>query len=505
MPASTDLRPLITAAEIFPELETLCDSAQEELFLCFRIFDPRTRLRGAALRSRGLQSWADLLADVASRGVRLRLIISDFDPLFTSDLHRGAWRAARGFTEAMTGAPDAQILCAPHGQLAGRLWHLAMRRRIRRILARLRTDPAEALTPVQAQLLRHLPILRPVTIHQKFAVADGAQTVLGGLDVDERRWDDPDHDRPANDTWHDVSLAAHGPVCKAVRAHFIDTWNTALSYGAPAVLGEGTKLDEPGGLLPHRPGSGPALKRTVSMPRHWPGALAPRRHVTEHLEALTEALMTARRSIYLETQFFRHLPLARALAQAGRDHPDLNLILLMPATPERVAFEGQSGFDVRHAQALQLRCLAHLDRAFGSRLALVSPVQPRAPVPGETTDHVTHDPIVYVHSKVSLIDDHWGMVGSANLNGRSMHWDTEASLVFTDPGTVTDLRTRLAQVWFGAEAPEGEITLAETWNRAAQRNADRAHDARKGFLMPYPEKATRKFSAYLPVLPADMF
>ena len=90
------LTSLITAAEGFPALERLAASAQEELVMSFRILDPQTRLRTPELKERGLETWADLLAMLSQRGVKIRMVLSDFDPIFASDLHRLAWRSASG-------------------------------------------------------------------------------------------------------------------------------------------------------------------------------------------------------------------------------------------------------------------------------------------------------------------------------------------------------------------------------------------------------------------------
>ena len=99
------LTPLITAEEGFPAFERLAASATSELLLAFRVIDPDTKLRAPELREQGLDDWSDLIAMLGERGVRLRLLISDFDPLFTSDLHRKAWASATRFAASTaTGA-----------------------------------------------------------------------------------------------------------------------------------------------------------------------------------------------------------------------------------------------------------------------------------------------------------------------------------------------------------------------------------------------------------------
>lgn len=495
MPGS--LTPLITAAEVFPALERLAAGARSELLMSFRIFDPRTALRSPDLRAEGLDDWADLLAAVAARGVSVRLLLSDFDPVFTSDLHRAAWANATGFAEALRG--DCDVLCAPHGQRAGPLWSLALRGKIRRTLQELRRDP-DALTDLQRRALGGPVRLCPATIHQKLAVADAGEAIIGGLDVNERRWDDPGHSRAAEETWHDVSMAAHGPVAADIRAHFTQTWNAALASRAPSVCQRGARMETgPADTT----SADPRLVRTVSRPADGLARLGPKPDITEHEDALIAAIGAARQHIYIETQFFRHAPLARALCRAAERVADLQLTMLVPVAPERVIFDGDDGLDARHGQALQVRALARCKRAFGSRMAVVSPARPRAAETG-TDGHYLGAGIVYVHAKVALIDDDWGMVGSANLNGRSMRWDTEASVVFRDAATANGLRKRLAHKWLGEMLP-GDPCRATTWADAAERNAARAPQDREGFVLPYPEARTRRFARFLPILPAEMF
>ncbi|MGR3375262.1 phospholipase D-like domain-containing protein [Salipiger abyssi] len=493
------LTPLITAAEGFPALERLADTAREELVLSFRIFDPRTRLRSPELIERGLHTWADLLAQVARRGVRLRLILADFDPVFTSDLHRLAWTSASGFAEVLQG--DAQVLCAPHGQKAGPLWHLAMRGRIGASLRALRSEDPARLTPVQRALIKGPVRLRPVTIHQKFAVADGTRCIIGGLDINERRYDTPDHDRPPAETWHDVSMQVEdADFSAALRLHFAETWNAALACGTPSLSGAAEPLDT---SIRPQPPADLRLVRTVSAPCGGPARLAPRARVQDHEKALIAMIGEAQRHIYIETQFLRHRPIVEALARAARRHPDLQLVIVLPPAAERVLFSSDIGWDARHGHALQTEAAARLSHVFGDRLALISPGQER-PAEDEVAQVLGAGP-VYVHSKVTLIDDRVGMVGSANLNGRSLRWDTEASVLFRRPDDVKALRERLAEKWLGPRLGAQSTVQARTWRQAALANAAKPPEEREGFALPYPMAQSKKLSRLLPLLPADMF
>ena len=85
------VRALITAEEAFPLLERRVAAARRTVDLSFRIFDTRTRLRTEEARAACAgEDWADLLAALAGRGVKVRVLISDFDPIGGAALHAAA-------------------------------------------------------------------------------------------------------------------------------------------------------------------------------------------------------------------------------------------------------------------------------------------------------------------------------------------------------------------------------------------------------------------------------
>ena len=65
--------------------------------------------------------------------------------------------------------------------------------------------------------------------------------------------------------------------------------------------------------------------------------------------------------------------------------------------------------------------------------------------------------IIYVHSKLLLVDDEHLVVGSANINDRSMdgNRDSEVCLHFDDKNsdTIKNFRLRLWSAYLGAEIP----------------------------------------------------
>ncbi len=114
--------------------------------------------------------------------------------------------------------------------------------------------------------------------------------------------------------------------------------------------------------------------------------------------------------------------------------------------------------------------LERLRDAFGDRVFFGAPAQPRRM---QTDGRDTHydAPIIYIHAKVMVIDDRAAIVSSANLNGRSMRWDSETGIELAEPGRAEQVFSRCCDHWFPDGAP-GDLTRAATWTRAAQD----AHD-----------------------------
>lgn len=489
---------LITAAEGFPALERLALGASRELLLSFRVFDPETRLRSDEATALGLTKWSDLLAHVTGKGVAAKLLLTDFDPIFATDLHINAWRAAEAFKAA---APDMAVLLHHHPARIGPIWRLALAPKIRSCIAAIRADGRQDATPAIKGCIAGSTRIYPVTLHQKLAVADGERMIIGGLDVDERRYDTPDHDQPSEDTWHDVAVEVAGDIAGAGRRHFIKTWNAAIALrdDFDPLPENVTPMDVP----PVPPASGPVrFLRTVSRPVAGPAAFGPVNAHAENEAAHLALFARAERFIYIETQFFRHAILAEALAKAAERAPNLNCVMVLPLAPERILFKNDRGIDARHAQALQTRCLDRIRKAFGDRLAVVVPARPGA---GDSDVTYRGSDIVYVHAKVTVVDDAHAIIGSANLNGRSMRWDTEAAVQISDPGFARNLRDRLVDHWLPDRAPAEAPPMATTWNARAEANAARHPQARQDFILPYPAARSRAFSVYTPVIPPEMF
>ncbi|MEQ9695922.1 phospholipase D-like domain-containing protein [Shimia sp. SDUM112013] len=502
---------LITAQEAYPAFERRLLAARHSVTMGFRVFDPLTRLRSTEAQQIG-ETWFDLLVDTLNRGVDITLFLSDFDPLVATDLHRRTWRSVRllcaipeiaardaGRLVIRPELHPARIGAAPAILTAPLVMWRKGRLRKRYALA---TDPAGKTTFSELPGVRYALSLRdprlpgsfPASHHQKVAVIDDRWTYIGGLDLDERRFDCKAHDRQPEDTWHDVQLLIEDEsLARAARAHLEEF--TAVTAGK------------------HPPSAQVSpLVRTMSSARRPPDlwAFSPRPVITEIYDAHLRAITSAQHLIYLETQYFRETALARALARRAREAPDLRLVLILPGAPDTVAFRKTPGLDGRVGDYLQAKCIRILRKAFGPRLVVASPAQPRTAQPDkDRPDRATLQgaPVVYVHAKVSVFDDRSAIVSSANLNGRSMKWDTELGVDLTDSDEVRKVRQRCVDHWLDQSQTGTQASLEDSFARLRKvvaENAKKPPAERNGFLVPYDLRAAEDTAMAMPGVPDEM-
>ncbi|WPZ33970.1 phospholipase D-like domain-containing protein [Thalassobaculum sp. OXR-137] len=536
--------PLIAASEAYPALEERIFDAKREVLLGFRIFDPTTRLRSQRVTDSGLTTWADLIADVSSRGVDVRILLTDFEPTVATDLHKLTWASVRGFHTARIDAgddgdprPGLQVIAALHEAKVGKMlrwvfWPLVWYR-VRRLatIQGVRPETLLAEAPGLAPLLGTRnpsallprfgtpPRLRPATYHQKLAIVDGTYAVIGGLDINERRYDTPAHDLPSDETWHDVSLGITGPVCDDARDHFIDCWNREVKpfnqrvkrlrrfvRNMPALV---ERMDVPDTSARPQRVDDRRLRfiRTVSRQRRTLTEFGPRPAIMEIEQAHIDAIRQAEGMIYIETQFLRSRSIVLELVAAAHRQPDLRLILLLPSAPQEVLYEDATEPPHRHGEWLQIQCLEAIRQAFGERAAFYSLVNRYQEL--ETDDRRTIDghPVIYIHSKVFIVDHRLAMISSANLNGRSLRWDTEAGVVWNDAEEVRAFEQRLwdyhlGSVFAGRRIAGRNEELFDLWKEAATGGPAEAE--RRPYIADFPFEEGRAFARKSWFVPDDL-
>ncbi|WP_375261713.1 phospholipase D-like domain-containing protein [Palleronia sp.] len=505
---------LLTAGEAWPVFEREMLRAEDRVVAGFRVFDPATKLRTKEAQAVG-EDWFDLILHVLGKGVRFELILADFDPIIAADMHELTWSSMRKFAVLRELAdPDAplSVVAAMHPAEVGGVARTVLWPKVSQELHDLRDllneRPLEERRRIFADLpgIRDLlrfdgegklqngtlrpPRLNPVSHHQKLAVFDGKVLYIGGLDLNPRRYDTPVHHRSAEETWHDVQVLVRDEVAaKAAEAHLNAMLDTVAGVDDPP--------EEAGGLC-----------TTIAAYRSNHLSMAPtviRNSIGDNHYA---EIARTERQFYFETQFFRDLRLADALAARGKEMPESEFLMVLPAAPEDVAFEHRRKLDSRYGEYMQAECVTRVMDAFGDRCFFAVPVQRRTAQPGQIDedDRSTFGgaPLIYVHAKVSVFDRRSAIISSANLNARSLRWDTEAGILRKDPALANEILRRSMTHWL----PETEIDhtkpLVPQVRAQAELDAVRQPDNREGYLLPYDVETARKFGINLPGVPEEL-
>lgn len=257
--------------------------------------------------------------------------------------------------------------------------------------------------------------------HQKILVIDDALAFCGGIDMTADRWDtrahrdgDPCRVRPDGspyEPFHDATVAVDGAAARALGELARGRWRRATGQRLPAPQAAGDLW--PDRLRPSLHDVEVAIARTH--PRR------PGRPAVHEIERLyLDAIAAARRTIYLESQYFASAAIAEALARRLAEPDGPEIVVVNPRTA--AGWLEQEAMDV--ARARIVRHLREQDQVRGQdrggRFRIYYPVT----AGGED---------IYVHAKVMAIDDRLLRVGSSNLNNRSLGFDTECDLAFEAP------------------------------------------------------------------------
>jgi phosphatidylserine/phosphatidylglycerophosphate/cardiolipin synthase-like enzyme len=275
--------------------------------------------------------------------------------------------------------------------------------------------------------------------HQKLVViryAGGAErdvAFVGGIDLCHSRRDDVDHDGDrqhqamasvygSRPPWHDAQVAVQGPAVGDLEFCFRERWDdrSPLSRDPLGILHDLLHhTDRKASTLPPMPADPPPsgthavqVLRTYARRRGgYPFAPHGERSVAR---GFRKAIGRARRLIYLEDQFLWSTEVAKIFAAALVASPSLHLIVVLPRF-----FDQGSTLTLRPNQVGREQAVSLLLDAAGDRVAIYD-IENVAGIP------------VYVHAKISVIDDVWASVGSDNFNRRSWSHDSEMACSVID-------------------------------------------------------------------------
>jgi hypothetical protein len=522
------VRILLTATEAYPALERAFLAARTEVWASFPVFDLGTPLLSPEGKAVG-RTWFDLIVHVLNRGVALHLVISDVDPVTQAARHRTAAQQMRRLSAAAAVArPGARLVvhCLRHPARTGALlrvllWPHLMRQLsgVTRWLNRLSPEHrAAALRDMDGTMpnlrlrrdgtlgvrLWALPRLHPAVHHQKLAVFDRTLLYIGGLDLDARHIAPgvaPTESRAGDQTAQALQLMIEGPAV-AEAQHHLETFQDVIEGRAA-------------------PPKTRRLLRTLSQPnRIGPWTTGPAPLLSEIRAAHQVLALRASRLIYVESQAFDDIGLAKAFAEAAHRMPGLRMILILPVTAGAVVTGGKRPFAFRLGRARQARALGIMQNAFGSRLfvgapALVLPAgrddpkihRKSLPVAGPTQILVPNIPAPHILANVAIFDLDAAIVASASLTGRSLRVDTEAGIYISARNDVTELRHRVMARWLppdiGVDACEDE-TAVQVWARVAWQNAANPPGQRRCNLLPYTFATAIALGKAPPIPPSNV-
>lgn len=251
--------------------------------------------------------------------------------------------------------------------------------------------------------------------HQKIVVIDDRFAVCGGIDMAGDRWDtsehrenDPGRRRPGGRShygpWHDCTMLLEGDVARVLGDYGRTRWEQAGGKAMEPCAPQ-EESPWPRGLGAEFKDVEVGIARTRSQYGNNPEV--------REIEALfIEQIASAKHFIYAENQYFASRKVAEAIALRLAEPDPPEIVLVMPEASH--GWLEQSAMD-------------------GARIRLWNAVKEKDHA-GRFSVWIPHNAAgtpIYVHSKLTIIDDRILRVGSANMNNRSMGLDSECD-VFID-------------------------------------------------------------------------
>jgi phospholipase D1/2 len=247
--------------------------------------------------------------------------------------------------------------------------------------------------------------------HQKIVVVDDVLAFCGGIDMTNDRWDTPEHKdddprrvRPGGSTygpWHDITAIVDADAARALGELARMRWRRATGKEIPACPTRDPIW--PRNVTPDFRDIDVGIARTDPAQGDQPAV--------REIEALyLAAIAAARRTIYIETQYFASSRIVDALIARLREQDGPEIVVINPLSAadwlEEAVMGGARAILVTRAQTAD----AH------GRFRIYTPVTEKG------CD-------IYVHAKALIVDDRLLRLGSSNVNNRSMGLDTESDVI----------------------------------------------------------------------------
>uniref|UniRef100_A0A8C3HR92 Phospholipase n=1 Tax=Chrysemys picta bellii TaxID=8478 RepID=A0A8C3HR92_CHRPI len=318
--------------------------------------------------------------------------------------------------------------------------------------------------------------------------------------------------------WHDISSVVHGKAARDVARHFIQRWNftkimkpkyRSLSY--PFLLPKSQRTASE--MKYQVPESVCANVQVLRSAADWSAGI--KYHEESIHNAYVSVIENSKHYIYIENQFFISCAddkvvsnkigdtIARRILKAHRDSKRYRVYVVIPLLP---GFEG----DISTGGGNALQAIMHFNYRTMCRGDNSILGQLKAEIGDQWINYISFcglrtyaeldgnlvTELIYVHSKLLIADDNTVIIGSANINDRSMlgKRDSEMAIIVQDTETVPSvmdgkdykagrfaqsLRLRCFRVVLGSSAdlsadlqdPVSDRFFKEVWVSTAARNA----------------------------------
>jgi phospholipase D1/2 len=326
------------------------------------------------------------------------------------------------------------------------------------------------------------------------------------------------HGRP----FQDYACRVVGPALAQLHYNFENGWAAALGHGVPYAV-------------PPKPPV--KIKTAQGNPAHLVQIVRTQPHERDKSikEIYFQASSSAHNYIYIENQYFFYPEFARNLIRHRKSFcdewiakakkpvsevPKLHLFIVIPhperaemvprtfdtltelgaqnSMPEQAHLSDQGKLDQNYpdshvgpkgGQVLDRHSFSELEQTLGLE---VSVARLRSSGADAASNMAYRE--IYIHSKLMIIDDVFITVGSANLNQRSMSFDSEINIAATGQLYAADLRKRVFALHSGGEVqgsgdPKELPGAFKFWNKQMNDNLSsmKKSQAMTGFLLPFED------------------
>jgi phosphatidylserine/phosphatidylglycerophosphate/cardiolipin synthase-like enzyme len=262
--------------------------------------------------------------------------------------------------------------------------------------------------------------------HMKLLVIDDKVAFCGGIDMTVGRWDTRDHldnDKRrrspmgfSQGPWHDATTCLSGSAAATLGELARIRWEHATKEKLDRV--ETASDPWPDGLDDDFRDIEIGIARTL--PEY-----EEQGQVSEIAAAKLAMIAAAEKYIYIESQYFASRTIAESIAARLREPEGPEVVVINPRGAE--GWLEAKAMDSARIRLMKL--VREADRH--GRFRLLYPVNDARNA-------------IYVHAKIMIVDDRILKLGSANLNNRSMGYDTECDVIIDTPEGRDDIARKIA-------------------------------------------------------------